>query len=218
MVETTLHPRPVFSTFLQSDANTTNDALSYHNYQRLLRAHKVSLLQDKRAKAYIPGYKKPPSRQLPSSRQIFTRIPAFEPQFGKVIDKDSGPKQGNGLVHFPPEQKTSAQSEAIILSPIHTTGGEGKRDKGEIPHAQTERLPRVFVRDRQIKSATVRDRRQSWPSAPQVQQRPKTAIGAVDVTRDLSGEPSQPRQGNTEIVTRNLAELVQTCSSLLSLN
>ena len=59
MVETSLHLRPSFSTFLQSDTNAGEDPLSYYNYQRLLRSQKVALLQEKRARAYVPGYKRP---------------------------------------------------------------------------------------------------------------------------------------------------------------
>lgn len=83
MVETSLFPRPNFTSFLQSDDNV--DPLSYYQYQRLQRLQKVARLQERRAKSYEPGYKKPllllPSSTVraeqhatsTTSRQIFTK-------------------------------------------------------------------------------------------------------------------------------------------------
>lgn len=83
MVETSLFPRPNFTSFLESDDNV--DPLSYYQYQRLQRLQKVARLQERRAKSYEPGYKKPllllPSSTVcaekqatsTTSRQIFTK-------------------------------------------------------------------------------------------------------------------------------------------------
>ena len=57
MVETAVRPRPPFSTFLLSDANAGGDGLSFHEYKRLLRSQRVSLLQEKQSRARVPGYK-----------------------------------------------------------------------------------------------------------------------------------------------------------------
>lgn len=76
MVETSLFPRPHFSSFLQSD--DAIDPLCYHNYQRLQRLQKVARLQERRARSYEPGYKKTdlsqPAMQGTSSRQIFPSL------------------------------------------------------------------------------------------------------------------------------------------------
>lgn len=83
MVETSLFPRPNFTSFLQSDDKV--DPLSYYQYQRLQRLQKVARLQERRSKSYEPGYKKPlllvPSPSVraeqhatsATSRQIFTK-------------------------------------------------------------------------------------------------------------------------------------------------
>lgn len=59
MVETDLHPRPSFYTFLRSDTCRGGDGLTYHDYQRAVRSNKVAILQQRRAMSYEPGLKKP---------------------------------------------------------------------------------------------------------------------------------------------------------------
>ena len=45
MAETAVHPRPQFSTFLQSDASAGGDALSYYRHKQYLRKNKTAILQ-----------------------------------------------------------------------------------------------------------------------------------------------------------------------------
>jgi len=45
MAETAVHPRPHFSTFLQSDASAGGDALSYYRHKQYLRKNKTAILQ-----------------------------------------------------------------------------------------------------------------------------------------------------------------------------
>lgn len=81
MVETALHPRPSFYSFLQADSFKSGDALTYYDYQRAIRAKKVEILQQKKASSYEPGYKKP-GVPHPASRRVFqlkSKYPIFAP-------------------------------------------------------------------------------------------------------------------------------------------
>ena len=70
MVETGLHPRPNFHTFLQADSYRSGDALAYYDYQRAIRSKKVEILQQKKSLRYEPGYKKPGVAHS-GSRKVF---------------------------------------------------------------------------------------------------------------------------------------------------
>lgn len=186
MVDTALRPRPGFGSFLQSDAG---DALSYYQYQRLLRSQKVALLQEKAAKAYVPGCKKPAplsTHTSPVSRKIF-QLPSRSPVHTQT---DSGqtasfPAQDVHRKVTEGEQRPHIEER---LQPLH---GTAERHVGmstleasgkEHVHAQVERVPRFFTRERLIKSATTRDRTQTWPTkVPAQPQRPKTVGGIRNV-------------------------------------
>ena len=60
MVETALHPRPIFSTILQSDANGRNSNLSFLGRVRMRRGKKVTVHSIKKAKSTATGYKQRP--------------------------------------------------------------------------------------------------------------------------------------------------------------
>ena len=209
MVETSLRPRPAFTSFLRSDTSSGGDALSYYQYQRLLRSQKVALLQEKQRKSYIPGYKKPlqqdPKLVVPvASRQIF-------PYKSHPVTTDEG--GAKKVVLVPPEkenlfkgrvnikeniQLTSAlpvASHQVTLSDVATE--QVSKDHQPQMCAQTERIPRIFTwTERRVKSATARDRHQSWPTTVQAQ-RPKTVSGTRDaqvqaamVPVDISSSPA----------------------------
>ena len=214
MVETSLRPRPAFASFLHSDTSSGGDGLSYYQYQRLLRSQKVALLQEKQRKSYIPGYKKPlqqdPKLVAPvASRQIFPNKSQRYP----VTTDEGGAKK---VVVVPPEkenlskgsvnnkenvQLTSAlpvTSHQVMLS--DRTTKQVSQDPGDHQTqmcAQTERIPRIFTwTERRVKSATARERHQSWPTTLQAQ-RPKTVSGTRDaqvqaamVPVDISSSPA----------------------------
>ena len=199
MVETSLRPRPAFTTFLHSDTSSGGDGLSYYQYQRLLRSQKVALLQEKQRKSYIPGYKKP-LQQDPklvasvASRQIFPNknqgypVTADEGGAKKVVVHVVPPKKENlfqGSVNNKENiQLTSAPpvtSHQVTLGDMTTE--QVSQDPGEHQPqmcTQTERIPRIFTwTERRVKSATARERHQSWPTTLQAQ-RPKTVSGTRD--------------------------------------
>ena len=57
MAETSVHPRPHFSTFLQSDASAGGDALSYYRHKQYLRKNKTAILQARAGN--LPTIQKP---------------------------------------------------------------------------------------------------------------------------------------------------------------
>ncbi|XP_065897184.1 protein SPMIP7-like [Dysidea avara] len=57
MAETAVHPRPHFSTFLQSDASAGGDALSYYRHKQYLRKNKTAILQARAGN--LPTIQKP---------------------------------------------------------------------------------------------------------------------------------------------------------------
>lgn len=189
MVETALFPRPHFSSYFHSDDRT--DSLSYYEYQRLQRLQKVARLQERRAKSYEPGYKKPldpaPAPHVHvASRQIFVKPGPREPQ----------------TVAIPPLKKVSiavnsssppvavGKKEKISVPPIIP-----KRDEGPKVQTQSGRLSRAVERERLVKSATVRAAQSSSAKPhPQLLPRPKTVVGARDVgtiTSSLVFHPSK---------------------------
>ena len=184
MVEASLRPRPTFSSFLHSDADTGGDALSYYQYQRLLRSQKVALLQEKQRKSYVPGYKKPLQQALIpvvpfASRQIFRK--KTQDTVAASEEKGSHSKGGaygnltspSRIIPIPTSVITDDEETALRLS----------GDRQLQVRAQTERLPQISTqRERRVKSATVHDRRRSCPATiPATKlQRPKTVSGTRD--------------------------------------
>ena len=173
MVETSLFPRPYFTSFLQSDDNV--DPLSYYEYQRLQRQQKVARLQERRSKSYEPGYKKPlvPVQQSPAShvasRQIFIKpnlrpsvntseMPSMPPLKKKV---ESTSSQASLLLDA---KKPAQKEEGRLTVPLTTTSRRPQKEKEVVEggremvkHAQTERLLRTDGKkfSRPVKSATV---------------------------------------------------------------
>lgn len=172
MVETTLFPRPYFTSFLQSNDNV--DSLSYYEYQRLQRLQKVARLQERRSKSYEPGYKKPLVQVQPCavrvephvtsgvSRQIFTK-PVLKhstinsPEQSK--DVIIPPLKKSASIAAKPSQTTSfsetkkQQEERFSVLPIPASRkqeveeeacvAEERKERVELKHTQTERLPRT---------------------------------------------------------------------------
>lgn len=205
MVETSLRPRPTFSSFLHSDADTRGDALSYYQYQRLLRSQKVALLQEKQRKSYVPGYKKPLQQALPvvpfESRQIFQKKSQATVAPEQKGSYSKGGRDGNlaSPSHIIPTQVTATPVTAEGEKTVPQLSG----DRQLQVHAQTERLPQISTqRERRVKSATVHHRHQSCPATiPATKlQRPKTVSGIRDaqlqtalVAVETSSSPSHVR-------------------------
>lgn len=180
MVDTTLRPRPTFSTFLQSD-NSMKDGLSYFEYQRLLRSKKVALLQEKKERSYEPGYKKPFTTLGPGnvSRKIFELRTKNAPC--------SQSTQNDRNV----EKTSKARFSSTCQVPKLDNCGVELPQEGNKVTDQSERVPRIKTRVRMIKSATARDHPLSSPChmIHSLHERPKT-VGGV---RDLSGVANQEK-------------------------
>lgn len=176
MVETSLFPRPNFTSFLQSDDNV--DPLSYYQYQRLQRLQKVARLQERRAKSYEPGYKKPllllPSSAVraeqhatsTTSRQIFTKpnlqlshgsdqlskIPPLRAETSSIVRQpqvafvSDEVKKHQQEDHFPVPGSQQVQIEK-----------KNEEPRRELTDQKHEQLPRAVGRkhSRSVKSATV---------------------------------------------------------------
>ena len=108
MAETILRPRPSFYTFLQADNPKGDDALTYYDYQRALRAKKVEILQQKRATSYEPGYMKP-WVSANSSRKVFQLKNRF-PGMNQVALATSSPVKVDTVV--PVDSKTPPKEPA----------------------------------------------------------------------------------------------------------
>lgn len=147
MVETAAYPRPAFSTFLRSDNNAGGDGLSWHDRQRQLRSKKISLLQDKHLQAHGAGHRKPDLRHRGWSRRLYKQPEATSLGSSVNTDKDI---DRSGL-----EQRTHLHRNIIVAK------------------CSTSSAPRVFIRERPVKSAHVRS--VTWPSLPAQSARPKTA-------------------------------------------
>lgn len=209
MVDTALHLRPSFYTFFQSNSPKGGDALTYYDYQRALRAKRVEILQQKKATAYEPGYKKPGVLH-PASRKIFQLKSKFP-----ALDKDTRfntmePANEQIYKSAPMESVNSDSTTNIdILEPSKTnisasrpssaTGGKASMaDLNAVPtQAQTERLPSILTKKpRLVKSATARDNlassSKSSVSPLPLPQRPKT----VASVRDCAVQTAQSDQEN----------------------
>ena len=149
MVETSLFPRPHFTSFLQS--NDSVDPLSYYEYQRLQRQQKAARLQERRSKSYEPGYKKPTQTQ--PSRLIFTK-PGLR-YGGNTVTREFSQSQSAESI---PDAKQPDEKpvSAITMGPVRPgEGGGGDKGKEETSYkqSQSQHLPREFSRP--VKSATV---------------------------------------------------------------
>ena len=180
MVETSLFPRPYFTSFLQSDDSV--DPLSYHEYQRLQRLQKVARLQERRANSYEPGYKKPLVQIQPSavhaaavhvsvpSRQIFTKpilktSTVEQPRHVTIppLKKEPAPTKPSALSQLSTSE-TRKWEERFSMPPLLPAGprkdgkAEGRGREGEgVGLKPVEKLPRLDRRfSRPVKSATTR--------------------------------------------------------------
>jgi len=175
MVDTTLRPRPTFSTFLQSD-NSTNDGLSYYDYQRLVRSKKVALLQEKKQRSYEPGYKKPTSSG-PFSRKIFTALKRPESD-GEIKVKTAETDTKSDVNTQTIKDASTSKTDGLSLGKLSLESKDGKAV------TMSDRLPRIKQRVRMVKSATARDYRSSSPHLrADRQERPKTVSGVKDFSR-----------------------------------
>lgn len=198
MAETSLHPRPEFSTFLQSDANRGGDGLSYHDYRRALRYNKVAMLQQKKARSHIPGYKKRPVTMLQAvtasnyQNAAKTNIPMSRSlssgQFGKIdpqFDSNEGEARPFDSEVNPPE--------SIPEGHIIPSGGRSSiiSDVGEA--AGDKNLQRVVsAKQQRIKSATTRSHHKKAPDiCMSIAQQPGIVL---DDIRDV--EPHTGVEGN----------------------
>ena len=220
MVETSLHPRPTFFTFLQSDGNTGGDGLSFYDYKRAIRSNKVAILQQRRAMTYEPGYKKPVLSAPPVSslsRKIFQldKVPSYHAQFtlpAKMEVKDTQPYPVE-----PPNEKLNksasvdslknaddsnadgiepSQSQCSITTIPTSISKEGIMDRA-MGKSHTDRPPQKANAKpaRLVKSATSRDYLPDLTS--KLSDRPST----VSSTRDEDVQTTQSQLADGKIVT-----------------
>ena len=164
MVETSLFPRPHFSSFLRADDHV--DPLSYYEYQRMQRMQKVARLQERRAKSHEPGYKKPPAfssvaqpggaRDYASwSRQIFSK-PESPPQQvsvpGMKTTSSEKATSSSYSLHSPSETQVRKEAEERLSVPqVSFQKCDRERRKEEGGGGQVlEKIQRA----RRLKSAT----------------------------------------------------------------
>lgn len=203
MADASLHPRPVFGTFLQSD-NSLNDGLTYYDYQKLVRSKKVVLLQEKRSRTYEPGYKKVGTfldAVAPVSRKVF-QFKSKSPSQKIEVSDDNQSLQTNpsaqhvscNLEDMPSSQTPLEGANKLHLSPMNVTAGTPSVKKVppenvnveksvKISLSVTARLPQISNKLRAIKSATFRDRSWSHPNSKsflEQKERPKTASCTSD--------------------------------------
>ncbi|XP_003383123.1 PREDICTED: uncharacterized protein LOC100640696 [Amphimedon queenslandica] len=145
MVETAVRPRPHFSTFLLSDANAGGDGLSFHEYKRLLRSQRVSLLQEKQSRSRVPGYKwsLPPkdcSRVLTRGNKTEDKgIQTSSTNEEKELTEE-GADQNKELVDYP-QTVTDHKNVCIIPPPVtNLTSREARRLKSGARSAVTARV------------------------------------------------------------------------------
>ena len=183
MAESTLHPRPEFATFLQSDANGMRDSLSYYERQRVLRYQKVAILQQKRENAYIPGYRKRPAT-VPAPRSLAERAETFS-KFGR-------PKSAAHTVTinpFPVEIEYKLEKEIKGNTSSVFTASSAKMSQPSMIINQAdlrpESKPIIATKQRNIRSATICNNGEGNEEDSEiVRQRPVTVPG--DVGRDNS--------------------------------
>ena len=175
MVEASLRERPSFGTYLQSEASTEGDSLTYYDYQRYLRSQKVALLQERRANTHIPGYKK---IVLSKSRTVFqTKNRAPTHTINGEVQPNNEHSKSNPISST--EELITCKGSA--LSPTHMPSPSTKMNviwKSDDPkYSEIDRLPRIAARYRPIKSATARDHYVAHPESEQHLLRPKTVAG-----------------------------------------
>ena len=162
MVDAVSRPRVTFAP-LYSD--TRAGALTYHDYQRALRSQQVALLRDRSAMP-AGARNSPHFSRLPSTRKTFH----CKQQEDRDATAQNSTHQGSPK---PAAIHVKTRDAAVIKT-------DRESDELKVPslQVQSERLPRLFTRERLVKSATARDRHQSWPThlpAATQQHRPKTA-------------------------------------------
>lgn len=193
MVETAIHPRPSFYTFLQTDSYRSGDALTYYDYQRAIRSKKVEILQQKKSSSYEPGYKKPGVLH-PASRKVFQlKYPITSPPCTVAVDPSSSVKTAP-METTNQKINTSSFHESVNPNPPDYVDMEASASKTSLRpssakinmtdqtaglfdgRAQTERLPRIVRKPRLIKSATAREHssKPSVMSPLPLPERPKT--------------------------------------------
>lgn len=182
MVDTVLRPRPMFSTFLQSDTNAGGDGLTYYDYQRLLRSQKVAILQERRVKSYVPGYKK---TEGPISRKIFqlsaARSPVAATVGGTIGSNDVKQVMFTKECHNLTASSNETKEEYELLTPEPQANGTMIYTKHV--NAYSERLPNIPKHRRLVKSATARTSQHHTWSGPLPEpelRRPKTACSSKD--------------------------------------
>lgn len=175
MVETSLRGRPSFGTYLQSEASTGVDSLTYYDYQRCLRSQKVALLQERRTNTHIPGCKK---IMLSKSRTVFqtkNRTPTH------AINGEVQPNNEHSKSKPISSTEELITSKGSALSPTHMPSPSTKMNviwkSDDQKYSETDRLPRIAAYHRPIKSATARDHYVAHSESGKHLPRPKTVAG-----------------------------------------
>ena len=213
MVETSLHPRPCFYTFLRADSKE-GDALTYYDFQRAQRSNKVEILQQKKARAYEPGYKKPfADHPAKLSRRVFQLKNKFVPP--GYLDQSPSPVKVEGMKSLaetsvneqlrrsqvienvdsstkPGPEASALESNSAALASSAVSYKEKSMENSTV-QAQTERLPKISGKPRLVKSATARDHSSNSAvvSPPLIAPRPKTAAS----TRDAQVQTALAQEG-----------------------
>ncbi len=175
MAESSLHPRPEFASFLQSDANGFQDSITHYEKQRALRFQKATILQQKRENAYIPGYRRRPAT-VPAATTMAERAEA-------ISKYNNRPKSATA-------QRVSINPVPIeIEPPIPQPIVDYKANAG--PGLTTSlqsnvgiMKPTLFLKDRNIKSAVTRNSEKEGNPEEDPLHRPVTVPG--DVVREES--------------------------------
>lgn len=192
MVETTLHPRPCFHTFLHADSTTGGDALTYYDYQRALRAKKVEILQQRRAATYEPGFKKPCAvHPAKITRKVFQmhKLPVSTPTPKPAMESLQPVHDRSALVENVTSVGSAARMDALEPTAVEQSQNNTSIRANFAEKTQTEKLPKIA---RLIKSATARPCGSSGiVSPPLIPQRPKT----VASTRDRQVQTSLTQGG-----------------------
>ena len=197
MVETSLRPRPEFSTFLQSDANREGDGLSYYDYKRVLRYNKVAILQQRKAKLNIPGYK----QRLVTIPKLSSEFPKpavtcsyqnVVPHMAKSTSGKTDPKIDTNTAESKPldsEENQGMIPEEESIGNVITSASRSSlvSDSGQTVCAQN--VPRIGSgMQRRIKSATIHSNQQKVEdSYMSTIERPKTVPGSIRDKKSVTG-------------------------------
>lgn len=176
MVETSLFPRPNFTSFLQSDDNV--DPLSYYQYQRLQRLQKVARLQERRSKSYEPGYKKPLVLVQPSTVHAKPHVTSTTRQiFTKPNLRKSDTVTSTKHLTIPPLKRADPLQVAFVSDEVEKQDNrfsvpiipgsqqvQIEKDEESRKDHKYEQLSSAVRRkhSRPVKSATVQSKVQSW--------------------------------------------------------